>query len=185
MSELERLIKTPSDINEHLSIMNKYAKECSHITEMGVRDIVSTWAWLEAKPKKLICYDIAKPPASRLEQVLDYVIANNIMFVFNIADVLKVKIEKTDLLFIDTVHTYAQLSNELSLHANKVIKYIVLHDTQHFGDVGVDAQGKNTEGLTKAVTEFLNKNPDWVIAEQFENCFGLTILKKTNNLVEE
>ena len=37
---------TKSDINEHLAVMHKYADECNHITEFGVRTGVSTWAWL-------------------------------------------------------------------------------------------------------------------------------------------
>ena len=31
-----------SDINEHISVMHKYANECEHITEFGVRTGVST-----------------------------------------------------------------------------------------------------------------------------------------------
>ena len=44
------LVNTPSDINEHLPTLRKYAEECDHITEMGVRWIVSTYAFLAAKP---------------------------------------------------------------------------------------------------------------------------------------
>ena len=46
--------KTISDINEHLPILKKYAEECDVVIEMGVRNVVSTWALLLAKPKKLI-----------------------------------------------------------------------------------------------------------------------------------
>jgi len=49
---------TPSDINEHLPTLKKYAEECSHITEMGVRWVVSTYGLLMGKPKKMISYDI-------------------------------------------------------------------------------------------------------------------------------
>ncbi|MGD9307318.1 MAG: glycosyltransferase family 4 protein, partial [Desulfobacterales bacterium] len=35
--------ETPSDINQHLPILRKYAAQCSHITEFGVRGVVSTW----------------------------------------------------------------------------------------------------------------------------------------------
>ena len=31
------LKSTPSDINEHLPTLLRYAQECDHITEMGVR----------------------------------------------------------------------------------------------------------------------------------------------------
>ena len=38
------LCNSPSDINEHLPIMHKYAKECESIIECGVRDCVSSWS---------------------------------------------------------------------------------------------------------------------------------------------
>lgn len=178
MSELQRLSNITSDINEHLMVMNKYATGCAHITEMGVRDIVSTWSWLEAFPKKLVCYDVALPPADRMAEVVQFAEQNNIEFAFFNADVLKVEIEPTELLFIDTIHTYTQLIQELRLHSDKVSKYIILHDTEGFGEVGIDAQGNKTLGLTYALTEFLNDNSNWVIEAQYKNCFGLTVLKR-------
>ena len=63
--DLEQLVnqihQTPSDINEHVPTLLKYGQECDHITEMGVRWIVSTWVWLACAPKKLIAYDIHDP----------------------------------------------------------------------------------------------------------------------------
>ena len=44
------LCNTPSDINEHMPTLYQFACTCSHITEMGVREVVSTWAFLNAKP---------------------------------------------------------------------------------------------------------------------------------------
>ena len=180
MSELQRLISTPSDINEHLHIMFEYASKCSHITELGVRDIVSTWAWLEAKPKTIICYDVANPPADRLLNVYAYAENHKIDFTLHIADVLTVEIEPTDLLFIDTVHTYEQLISELRLHADKAKKFIVLHDTEGFGEIGIDASGKQTRGLRYALEEFLESNSNWVVEVERKNCFGLTILRRLN-----
>ena len=55
-------VKSPSDINEHLETIKKYASECKHITEMGVRSVVSTWAFLESKPKRLVSIDIQPCP---------------------------------------------------------------------------------------------------------------------------
>ena len=36
---------TASDINEHLPVLKEYAQKCETITEMGVRAVVSTWAF--------------------------------------------------------------------------------------------------------------------------------------------
>ena len=50
--------ETTSDINEHVPTLKKFAEECEHITEMGVRAAVSTFGFLMGKPKKLISIDI-------------------------------------------------------------------------------------------------------------------------------
>lgn len=49
---------TPSDINEHLPTLRRYAEQCETVCELGVRGVVSTWAFLAAKCKKVIGVDI-------------------------------------------------------------------------------------------------------------------------------
>jgi hypothetical protein len=65
MYDLEEIVntiwRTPSDINEHIPALVEYASECEHITEMGVRAITSTWAFLGAAPNKLISYGFENP----------------------------------------------------------------------------------------------------------------------------
>ena len=41
---VNRCANERSDINEHIPTLLKYAEECDHITEMGVRKGVSLWA---------------------------------------------------------------------------------------------------------------------------------------------
>jgi hypothetical protein len=180
--------KINSDINEHLPTLYRYAQECSHITEMGVRWVSSTWAFLLSSPKTLISYDIVKH--ENINEVISISKEYNINFVFIEQDVLKVEIENTDLLFIDTLHTYQQLLSELYLHSTKVSKYIILHDTISFGRVDEILYNhtseiiKNTStiksGLMTAIDEFLisEKGSFWEIHEHYENNNGLTILKR-------
>jgi hypothetical protein len=177
---------TPSDINEHLPVLREYASRCKHITEMGVRAVTSTWAFLDTKPEKLISYDIER------HQNIDFAeySANeeSIDFTFHEKDVLKVDIEKTDLLFIDTLHIYSQLKKELNLHAGKVSKYIILHDTTTYGSepepsswqtgVVMENYKDNDKGIWPAVEEFLASNKEWSIELKLENNNGLTILKR-------
>ena len=59
--KVNELYLTPSDINEHIPAIIEYGQKCDHITEMGVRWVVSTWAWLACAPKKLIAYDLYNP----------------------------------------------------------------------------------------------------------------------------
>jgi hypothetical protein len=104
-----------------------------------------------------------------------------------------VEIEDTELLFIDTLHTYQQLSSELKLHSEKVSKYIILHDTVYFGRVDEkiyshaseiiknDKDNKNNKsGLMTSVEDFLNSDYGfkWEIHKHYENNNGLTILKR-------
>ena len=49
--KIKFVTETHSDINEHIPALINYAQQCDHITEMGVRWIVSTWAFMAASPK--------------------------------------------------------------------------------------------------------------------------------------
>lgn len=183
-----QMVNTPSDINEHLSILKKYAEECDHVTEMGVRWIVSTYAFLAAQPKTMVSIDIQHPSnwGASLEDVEIYAQEINCNYKFWQTNNLEIEIEPTDLLFIDTWHSYKQLKAELLLHANKVKKYIILHDTVLFGDQD-ELNSYNDfgwyneydkKGLLPALNEFLESHTEWVRHEVFMNNNGLTVLKR-------
>jgi hypothetical protein len=184
--KINSLIITPSDINEHIATIIEYGKQCEHITEMGVRGIVSTWGWLSTNPKKIIAYDIKNPSywGGSLNDIEDTANSIGTEFKFYEANVLNVEIEETDLLFIDTWHSYKQLTAELSLHSKKVRKYICFHDTTTFANVdetsyeswGDEWKAENV-GIWKAIEEFLNFNSDWVLEKRFINNNGFTIIK--------
>lgn len=170
----------PSDINELLPILKKYAEKSLHITEMGVRSAVSTTAFLAALPNKLISYDIVPTEnyGVSYEWLKNLANENGTEFNFILANVLDVEIEETDFLFIDTWHVYQQVKKELELHSSKVRKYIGFHDTTTFGFMGEDP---TYQGLWPAIQEFLEENKNWVIEEKVEYCNGLTILKKLSD----
>jgi len=166
---------TRSDIHEHLPTLLNYGKLVDHITEFGVRNGQSTFAWWYASPKTLRCYDINH--CNVHHQLMACVgdkpyIAD---YKFFQANVLEIEIEETDLLFIDTYHTYGQLSKELALHGNKARRYLIFHDTVTFGEQGED--GKEP-GLMAAIDEFMLENPHWWFLEIFSNNNGLTVLER-------
>ena len=195
MYNLEQIVNeiyfTPSDINEHIPTLVEYGSKCDHITEMGVRGIKSTWALLGSGPKKMISYDLRNPSEYGGDINMVYNVAKQygIDFTFREADVLKIDIEETDLLFLDTWHAYKQLKSELLKHVNKVKKYIIMHDTTsyEFNDEQayeiIDnvlntpelSQGK---GLIQAINEFLQINNNWILHKRYTNNNGLTILKR-------
>lgn len=191
-----------SDIHEHLPTLKKYGEKCSTITEMGVRKGVSTSAWLAARPKKLRSYDIdgayfLENEDQKYKKAAAEIGAD---FAYIVADVLKIDIEPTELLFIDTWHVYEQLKGELNRHADKASKYIVLHDTETFGTFGEDPplrraahtvsealrkvskvvpEVERKGGLLQAVDEFLAAHPEWKREAHFANNNGLTVLARS------
>lgn len=163
------LIHRKSDIGEHLPTLLKYGKMVDHITEFGVRWGNSTIAFLHANPKRMISYDIDE--WGRYEEVKPMI--EKIDFTFVRKSTLDIDIEETDLLFIDTYHSYDQLSKELILHGDKARKYIIFHDTVTFGIKGMD---NKEPGLLQAIDEF--KKDTWFVKEKFTNNNGLLILER-------
>lgn len=174
-SDYTNLIRTPSDIQEHLPVLREYAGHCTSVTELGVRTIVSLWAWLDAKVPKITAYDLYTHSPERLEQAKQYALEHGLQFAFHEADVLQVELELVDCLFIDTLHTFEQLSKELALHGNKAKKYLIFHDTTLFGERSED---DTYPGLNAAIAEFLLDNDHWEIDRIYTNNNGLTILKR-------
>lgn len=166
----QELCKIPSDIYQHLPTIKKYATGCDFIIELGVRKIVSTWALLAGKPKQMLSVDIVHPRefGADIMEVYDATADENIDFAFTEKSSLDINLPEHDLLFIDTLHTYDQLTAELNKHESKVKKYIIMHDT------GIPELPE----MPQAVNDFLDKNPQWEIAEYFQNNNGLCILRR-------
>jgi hypothetical protein len=196
-SRYEDLCRTPSDINEHLPTLARYASECRHVTECGVRTAVSSYAFgyaLATIPgSKLVQVDLDSHP--ELVQFQSRAKDEGLHTVFHQQSDLVCPIEETDLLFIDTWHIYGHLKRELARWHPHVRKYILLHDTtvdEWHGETirnGWDAVRQSREtgipveeirkGLWPAVTEFLVEHPEWRIRERFVHNNGLTVLYKT------
>jgi hypothetical protein len=127
-----QLCMESSDINEHLPVLKRYAEECSHITEMGTRYVVSTWAFLFGKPNKLTCYDILigldmNIVNQRLSELEESAKEIGVDFTFTKGDVLALDIEETDLLFIDTYHEYNQIKRVSLVSYGYVHIYIYIY----------------------------------------------------------
>ena len=174
-NEYEWARKNPSDINENVHILYDLAKECTHVTEMGVRTGVSTRALLNSDVE-LISYDLFLD--KYVSQLFDTARKSGKNVNYIKADVLEVDIQETDMLFIDTLHVYEQLKKELNRHANKVKKYIAFHDTYTFGLRGED--GKDKKGLLSAIIEFLIENKNWKFKIYKTNNNGFTVLERVN-----
>ena len=203
------------DIAEHLPILRKFAIDpnVSHVSEVGVRDGYATFAFLDAAverwqrrhlagasgPLTVRLYDITKTASIKalLGDLECECPALDVKFAEG--DDLKISIEDTDFMLLDTWHTYRQLAAELKVIPQRVRQRISFHDTVLFayGDEGDDVGhgGKPIEaglyvglekksGLMPAIEEFLvsekARSPTgaFMLEEAKQNCNGLVILKR-------
>ena len=167
----KNMLATKSDIQAHLPTLRQLVRVGWTVVEFGFRTGISTSAFL-AGGADVISYDIdaktCKPYAQHYFKIAKK------HFGFIVGDSLKVTIQPCNLLFIDSLHTYAQLKAELFRHHDKVSDFIVMHDTETFGNK--DKVGKGA-GLMPAIGCFQKDYPEWMTMSHSTECNGLTILK--------
>ena len=128
-------VKNPSDINQHIPVLKQLAKECSSAIELGAKNMVPTWGILlglsesSGRNRHYIGIDVDQPPVEKLLLARIMAKSEGISFEFLQGDDLKINTPETDLLFIDSYHTYAYLTAELEKYAPHTMKYIAMHDT--------------------------------------------------------
>ena len=162
-----------SDINEHLPVLKEYGEKVERITEFGLRGGDSTTAFLAARPKSFNTYDIN--PACQATYDRLKVMSEDCSFLFFCNDTSCSDILETDLLFIDSYHSFDQLAAELNRHHQMVKRYIIMHDTHTFGWRGED---RKEPGLKVAIAKFLATSKSWQIHKVLLNNNGLTILER-------
>lgn len=175
-----------TDMWEHFPTLRSLASQCQSVVEMGVRGGCSAFALLagleqsHATDRWMIYLDINPCQNPKLEELAHQ---SNIKIDFVQADSRQVEVPECDLLFIDTLHTYGQLSIELALHNQKAAKYIVMHDVEApWGHKNEADDGSPKEGLQDAITDFLMDNKTWRIKDWYKNCHGLCVLERVNEV---
>jgi hypothetical protein len=168
-----------SDICQHLPTLRNYALLSESIVELGVRSIVSTYAFLMGAPKWLMSVDIHHPQyysdydpeGCNLDLVEKLAAKQGTTFSFHMADSRKIVLPICDLMFFDTLHTYEQLTAELKAHGHKVNKYMIFHDTVTYKDE-----------LYPAIVEYCLAYPNWHILEVWYNNNGMIVLQNKNSI---
>lgn len=187
---------TPSDINEHLPTLCDLAKDCNSVIELGVRGVVSSWAFAAGLPEGSRMFMNDLEPCKVDQIIRTAKMEKNIDATFVHGSDLDIPLpEPADLVFIDTWHVYAQLKRELERYEPLANKYIVMHDTtvdEWLGETirlgwPAEEQSKTTgfpveeitKGLWPAVEEFLEKRKGtWELKKRYTNNNGLTILSR-------
>lgn len=177
-------VKSENDFSRQMEIVSDFVKmfELKNCSEFGVRDGNSTVAFMYGLSKLNILnrnhivlnsYD-----KDHMSQHLsrELVCLNpNIKHIFHHVDILTItKISHTDILLLDTEHTYNQLLYELCIFNKYVTKFIMIHDTSTFREVGEDGK----RGLKRAIDDFFIDNPNWEVFWNFTKGNGLTVLKR-------
>lgn len=195
--------REPSDINEHLPTLRNLAKECSSVVEIGIRAMVSSWGCLlglsenPSFSRSYLGIDIDSPPHDTLNLAKCLAECNGISFDFLQANDMDIDIEPTEMLFIDSLHTYCHLTYELEKFSPKVSKYIAMHDTSTSFET-IDDNGyygnyseyppeydRTKRGLWPAIEDFLQKHPEWTLHQRNFNNYGLTVLTRTVSSIAE
>jgi len=193
------LCELPSDINEHLPTLYQLATECNSVLELGVRGVVSSWAFVNGlldnndTRKFLFLNDLQE---CNINELLEYTKKLPIDIKYQWINCLDLDFNDNtfDLVFIDTWHIYGQLKRELAKFSKISNKYIVMHDTtvdEFEGETircGMNAEQQSIDsgfpineilqGLGRAIDEFLLENSNWILKKKYTNNNGLTILEK-------
>lgn len=166
------------DIYYHMPILKKYADECDVIYEFGVRNCISTIAFLKSiksinkDKRKLISVD--KDRWDRVADIEKLCKESDINWIFLQASDLEIEIEECDMIFIDTIHTHDQVAHELMLHGNKARKFLAFHDTFTYSTIGEYGH----PGIMPAIEKFIELNPHWIKDYETVENNGMLILKR-------
>lgn len=159
---------------QDIEFVSQIVSECKSVVELGTGQCAMDRVFLRYDVK-LDTYDIEDFSDNFLEEAK----AAGRDVTFHKEDTLKIEIPETDILFIDSLHTYEQVKSELELHASKAKRYIVFHDTILFSKKGQDTvDGEHTKGILPAIEEFLESHPEWNIVYNSKEGNGMIVVKK-------
>ena len=177
----------PSAIAPHLPRLRALAEGCRLAVEFGVKQGASSSALLLGA-QRVISYDLVETPAARRLAAIA-----GTRWDYRLEDSRTATIPPdTDLLFLDSLHSYAQVSVELTRHAPQVRTYLVFHDTVTFGSIAADGEtGKHAWtyvpgssvprehlGIRPAIDDLLVSDRQWRIAAHSPDSHGLLVLER-------
>lgn len=130
---------------EHVCVIASVASKCSTAVEFGVRRGVSSVSLAyglsssKSKHRKLTSYDIQEP-SFKWSQFENYCKDAKVEIEFHIENSRKIAIPRTDILFIDSFHSYSHFMEEIRIHESKASKFIIMHDSSKTGTYGLKDQ---------------------------------------------
>lgn len=169
------------DIQKHLPTLTDYAGEVHSAMEFGCRSGNSTTAILRGLPVNGTLFSVDINLCPREEAILQACKEDSKKWFFmHMRSVLATHID-VELLFIDALHTYEDVRNELQVASTyaKSLRYIIFHDTELFGWFGQTTRGKPGSGILPAILSFMYNTPHrWYVDYYTRECCGLLVLKR-------
>jgi len=161
---------TPSDFSEHMDTLRSLASKCDHVTEVCSWGKPARVALAAAYPKRFTSYSpAARPEWPQLSRLLGDRFSGVVA-----ADPATAVVEETDLLFLDTNHRADEIVSSLTANAGRVRKYVAVHCTETYGEVGDD----KGPGVLPGLRLWLSRNPEWTVKDHRPNNHGLMILSR-------
>lgn len=168
----ETTLKVERDFNRHMPKLRELADSCAHVTDLSIRQ-ESFIALVASKAPTIVSYSNEHNPLT--DRCADLREMKRIPALpHNITD-----IAPTDLLFLNTTHNYDQVYKELTTLSPKVNHYIVLHNTQIYGEMGEGSTNeKPVPGILVAARQFMREHPEWGVIYHSIEQYGLTVLSR-------
>lgn len=158
----ERLNDKQNNLREHYPTIRRYAEQCSYVADI-TRHAYSTLPLMIHKPKHVLNYVYDSPPDQVIKDMAECKQFEN----FEKAAEDFSENQKTEMLFIKFPHKYRYAADYLEKIANRVSKYILIHDTTW----------KYNEDITNAM-KLLVSTGEWYVREHYNNAWGLTVLSR-------
>lgn len=171
------------NIHEHLPLLHTLSMESEGVLEIGVENGVSSTALIagqdwRANNKKYAFYfgiDINPSSASAVDILARACTAQfPISFKAGRGAETQTPHGRVDLLFIDSLHTEDNIRRELNFHLDKVNKFVVLHDTETFGEKG---EKEGTRGILHGIGLLLDTTK-WIKYYDSPRNNGLVVFLK-------
>lgn len=172
-------------IAPHLPRLRALADGLELAVEFGVKRGASSAALLLGA-KRVVSFDVvATPEARELEA------AAGGRWDYRIEDSRKADVPECDMLFVDSLHDYEQCAAELNYHGDKARRFIALHDTQTFWEVGANGEtgrkkwdyvaGRGSVpldclGIGQAILNFMSCHRKWYVQASYPDSHGLLVL---------
>ena len=158
------------DYTAQHDVIKLKASECQTYRELGIMQGATAAAAALAGYEKLHLIDISIQPFKPYISLFDSIKPKVTIEERSSIRYKPNELEKVDFLLIDSLHRDGHLKKELSIHAQRVNKYILFHDTF----VKKELQG--------VIDKFVKANyREWTLVEYYQENVGYTLIKRIGN----